>query len=141
LRSVAAVLPDRRLGLDALSTAIVARWDQIDRLAPLLQHGDLSPDQVLVTGDGAVLVDLDNCGVFPRGWDQATWRAAQLADGVARPVALPGPEPDPALLAVAVAVRSPEPFVRQRPDWPVLIDRLAAAGLTAVAADARSACR
>jgi Ser/Thr protein kinase RdoA (MazF antagonist) len=39
---------------------------------PVLLHGDLSPDQVVVDGGTAVLLDLDRACMGPAGWDAAT---------------------------------------------------------------------
>lgn len=82
----------------------------------VLVHGDLSPDQVVVTGDGAVLLDLDRAAAGPPDWDGAQWTVAQVADGAGPP--LPPPTPTAPLPVLAAALlRAPEPFRRLRPDW------------------------
>ncbi|MEJ5868805.1 hypothetical protein WDV85_13755 [Pseudokineococcus sp. 5B2Z-1] len=86
-------------------------------LAPA--HGDLSPDQVVVAPDGAVhVLDWDRAGLLPRGWDAASWEAAQraLAPGV-DPVPLGG-RAAPAVVAATHLVRAVEPFRRRHPAWP-----------------------
>jgi len=131
LRFVARILPDLVLDLDALIVAIAGHREELDRLSPALLHGDLSPDQVMMTDRGAVLVDLDACAIGPSGWDRATWLAAQAAAGGPPPTPLPGVPPHPLLVAAALALRAPEPFRRNRPDWPARTTALVAAGLDA----------
>lgn len=109
-----------------VATALARRLPELDRLPPVLLHGDLSPDQVVIDNDRAWLLDLDDCAAGPQGWDQASWLAAQVAEGSAVPVALPGPAPDPILLAAALALRAPEPFSRQRSGWAGRIDEMLA---------------
>ncbi|HSK27747.1 MAG TPA: hypothetical protein VK894_12635, partial [Jiangellales bacterium] len=100
--------------LPALGRALA----RADALAPgghrVLLHGDLSPDQVVLGPRGPVLLDLDRACVGPAGWDAATWWAAQLAEGSAMPVPLPGHAADPTLLAVAALARVAEPWRRRR---------------------------
>lgn len=116
-RSVGEIRP----GLGDLSAALARRL-AVDLgaadLGPIgIVHGDLSPDQVVMAGSIAVLLDLDEVRTGPIGWDAATWEAAQVAEGSAEPVALAG-DPAPAvLLAAALAVRAVEPFRRRRPGW------------------------
>lgn len=79
-------------------------------------HGDLSPDQVLIDGGTATVIDLDRTGRGPAGWDSASWVAAQIAAGPpdAHPVALRGPSPDAWTTAATALLRAPEPFRRRR---------------------------
>lgn len=128
--------PHRATEVGALRSAFWHRRHQLDRLAPALVHGDLSPDQVLVEDERAWLLDLDTCGMGPEGWDRATWCAAQVASGIDAPVALPGPMPDPVLSAAAFALRGPEPFSRQRHDWPGRTDRMLHRAAAALGLDA-----
>ena len=80
-------------------------------------HGDFSPDQVLVQDGSVHLVDLDESATGPLSWDAATWLAAQAANGSPAPVALPGTDAVPAMVAAALALRLVEPFRRRRPGW------------------------
>jgi Phosphotransferase enzyme family len=97
---------------------------------PVLLHGDLSPDQVVVDGATAVLLDLDRACVGAAGWDAATWLTGQVAAGGRDdPVPLPVEPPEPGLVAAAALARSAEPWRRRLPDRGV-----AAAGLVALAA-------
>ncbi|MFB9378755.1 phosphotransferase [Kineococcus gynurae] len=91
----------------------------LHRLPEVFLHGDLSADQVLVddasdAGLGPTLLDLDRAGRGPRGFDEASWWAAAVAAGEPGAVGVPGSSP---LLALAAALRLPEPFRRRRPDW------------------------
>lgn len=111
-------------------------------------HGDLSPDQLVVTDTAQVCVlDWDRAGLWPAGWDAATWvvttalgraldRAlgtcprtlldtgalAGLVDASEQPV--PGGEPPPDVVAAAALLRAPEPFRRRYPEWPDLTELL-----------------
>lgn len=128
LRQVAIVAPGHASAAAALHLAICRVTERLVRLPRVVVHGDLSADQVVVDGADAWFVDLDQCAWGPEGWDRATWIAAQVIDGDAAPVALPGPPPDPALVAIAIALRTPEPFARQHDEWAGAIQRgLAAA--------------
>lgn len=116
-RSVAATLPAERARLASLVGTLrracaAGCWPR----GRALLHGDLSPDQVVVTGKGAVLLDLDRAAVGPGGWDLAQWGAARIASGgPALPV--PGPPPAPVLVLAAALIRAPEPFRRLHPQW------------------------
>ncbi|WP_432562352.1 protein kinase family protein [Kineococcus sp. SYSU DK003] len=70
-------------------------------------HGDLSPDQLLQTDEGVVVLDLDRACRAPRGWDRACWAAATAREDGGSPV----------LVAAAALLRAPEPFRRRRPGW------------------------
>ncbi len=64
------------------AAALSARWEEIvarDPLGEALIHGDPHVDNVIVTADGPVLVDLESSGVGPASWDLAV-----LAVGVRR---------------------------------------------------------
>jgi hypothetical protein len=117
------LLPSLRRALEA--TPGIGR-----RAGPVLLHGDLSPDQVVVDGARAVLLDLDRACLGPAGWDAATWLAGQLATGGRDdPLPLPVAPPEPGLVAAAALARAPEPWRRRLPDRGA-----AAAGLVALAA-------
>lgn len=131
-RTVGAVLPDLARSAAGLVDALDGALDGgLADAAPAVigfVHGDLSPDQAIVspvTGR-AVLLDLDECGAGPLGWDAASWLAAQAAKGLTRPVPLPGPPPDPVLLAAALVIRAPEPFQRRRAGWDAMTTRMLA---------------
>lgn len=131
LGSVAALLPDAA-GLVADLTAWLTEAlegsspECDDRRGWGFVHGDLSPDQVVISErDGeALLVDLDDCGRGPHGWDAASWVAAQVATGSPRPRMLTEEHLAPVMLAAALAIRSPEPFQRRREHWEVTTLRM-----------------
>lgn len=83
-------------------------------------HGDFTTDQVVIDDGRPGLLDWDHAGLWPRGWDAATWEAGQIRDG-ARPwdvTPLPGVEaPSPAVRAAALLGYVPDPFRRQLPNW------------------------
>lgn len=121
-RAVVAAIPGERprvLRLLGLLLAHAGRWPPPTSLV----HGDFSPDQVVVTADRAVLLDLDRAAVGPAGWDAAQWVVAQLAAG---DVALPSPAapPEPVLVLAAALLRAPEPIRRIRPGWSRLVGGL-----------------
>jgi len=130
LGSVAAVLPgsvDLTVELSVRLREAFARGSRSSRclVHTGFVHGDLSPDQVVVSARGeAVMVDLDDCGRGPLDWDGASWVAAQVASGSPEPSVLPGEQPCPLMLAAALAARSPEPFQRRRPGWELTTDRM-----------------
>jgi hypothetical protein len=88
-------------------------------------HGDLSPDQIVVTDRTAVLLDLDRAAVGPAGWDGAQWMVAQLA--TAAPALPPLDTAAPALVLAAALQRAPEPFRRLHADWVQRTDAVLAA--------------
>jgi hypothetical protein len=66
-----------RLEVDALLTALYERCDALERdlatarphLPPGVIHGDAHTGNLLVTGTGVVICDLDSTGTGPREWD------------------------------------------------------------------------
>lgn len=143
---VTRLLPD----LEADVAAGVARTGDLPShtgaLRPL--HGDLSADQIVLGGDGAVgLLDWDRACLGDPVTDlAATWSAllrdeamgvlgpgtarevmAGLADGYRRVL----DPPDPELLATHTALhllrRAVEPFRRRTPEWPDHVRRIVAA--------------
>lgn len=160
-------LPDARIGTlipatsEAVCDLLPHRAAQIDRLSarlrdvlreeapPVLIHGDLSPDQVLVSvdetavpGEGRLplrVVDLDRSGLGPAGVDLGSWIASSLLAGVeeqaaaflggyARRRALPCAEELAAWTARALLAAALDPLRRYREDWlPAVEQRLALA--------------
>jgi hypothetical protein len=115
--------------LPALGRALEAAPSVGGGSRPVLLHGDLSPDQVVVDSGTAVLLDLDRACMGPAGWDAATWLAGQVAAGGRDdPLPLPVEPPEPGLVAAAALARAPEPWRRRLPDRGA-----AAAGLVALA--------
>jgi hypothetical protein len=110
--SVALTLPDARSRLARLVDAL---WQATWPATRVLVHGDLSPDQIVVTDRTAVLLDFDRAAVGPAGWDAAQWTVAQLATG--GPPLPPLGATEPVLVLAAALQRAPEPFRRLRPDW------------------------
>ena len=149
-------LPPARIGeLVPVTTEVVAdllpeRAPQIERLSqrlretlsaggpPALIHGDLSPDQVLVSvdetavpGEGQLplrVVDLDRSGLGPRSADLGSWIAScLLADveeqataflrGYARHLALPPSTELAAWTARALLSSALDPMRRHSEDW------------------------
>ncbi|MCB0977635.1 MAG: phosphotransferase [Acidimicrobiales bacterium] len=136
LRTVGSLLPALAGAASSLAADLDEALRQLPAGATSFLHGDLSPDQVIVPNSGGpvVLIDLDDCGRGPGGWDRATWLASQVATGSVDPVPLPGPAPHPTLLSAALAIRSPEPFQRRRVGWARTIESMlamSAAGLRA----------
>lgn len=134
LRLVIDVLPGQSGVASNLLESLHRRSAVLARLPHTVVHGDLSVDQVVVGAGGAWLVDLDDCAWGPRGWDRATWIAAQVVRGADRPIPLPGPAPAAELIAAALALRAPEPFARQRVGW-VQMTRTTLAFAAALLAD------
>ena len=160
-------LPAARIGapipetLTALTDLLPEHGARLARLAerlraalavdtpPVLIHGDLSPDQVLVSVDEAVpagqgrlplrVVDLDRSGLGPAEADLGAWLAACLLagveeqataflDGYARQRPLPAPEQLAAWTARAVLAAALDPMRRGAADWlPQVTRRLALA--------------
>lgn len=97
-------------------------------------HGDLTPDQVVVDGDRVGVLDWDQSGLWPLGWDVATWTAGLIVAGwspadetFTEPVtSSAGRSVDPAVLAAALILRGPEPFRRRHPQWADVTERLLA---------------
>ncbi|MGP9537345.1 phosphotransferase [Brachybacterium sp. AOP43-C2-M15] len=110
----------------------------------VLIHGDLSPDQVLVSVDETALpgrgrlplrvVDLDRSGLGPAGADLGSWlatclladveeQASAFLEGYARRRALPAPEVLAAWTARALLAAALDPLRRYREDWLPRIER------------------
>lgn len=128
--------------------ALDARWGKRGRrLADLLErsladvplapaHGDLTPDQVVVDEGRVHVLDWDRVGLYPVGWDAATWAVGRLLAGGAPPNqsaqrqarATGGPAAGTQLPAATRAAAhlayAPDPFRRQLPHWAALTERL-----------------
>lgn len=160
-------LPSARIGslipvtTDAVADLLPHRAEQIHRLSTRLRellrsdgtgvliHGDLSPDQVLVSvdrtavpGEGRLplrVVDLDRSGLGPAGADLGSWlascllagveeQAAAFLDGYAQRRALPVPEELAAWTARALLAAALDPMRRYGENWlPAIEQRLALA--------------
>ncbi|HEX7353042.1 phosphotransferase [Brachybacterium sp.] len=160
-------LPEARVGgLVPTATAAIAdllphRADAVDRLSDRLRdalpagaphvliHGDLSPDQVLVSVDETALpgegrlplrvVDLDRSGLGPAGADLGSWMASCLLSGVEEQAAaflegyslrrrLPSVQELAAWTARALLAAALDPMRRHGGDWlPAVEQRLALA--------------
>lgn len=93
-------------------------------LAPA--HGDLTPDQVVVDAGRLHVLDWDEAGDWPLGWDAATWAAGLVLEGwPAGQVAMPA-VPAPEVRAAAAIMRGPEPFRRRHSHWAERTDALLA---------------
>jgi len=129
--AVTAVLPAENDRLAALVHALRAGAGTCPAPRGLV-HGDLSPDQVVVDGRRALLLDLDRAAVGPTGWDAAQWTVAQLAAG--GPVLpAPGPAAPPVLVLAAALMRAPEPLRRLHPAWPACTEAVLRAAEVAAA--------
>lgn len=106
---------------DRAAAVVAALGDRLARIDRRPAHGDLTPDQVVVGPGGASVLDWDRLGLWPVGWDCATWTVGlilagwhradgSVADGCAREV-------DPSVLAAAAVLRLPEPFRRRYAAW------------------------
>ncbi|MDO5682772.1 MAG: hypothetical protein Q4G46_08090 [Propionibacteriaceae bacterium] len=114
----------------AIVTEISGRLGAVDRVPA---HGDFSHDQVVVDDSEPgttrlTILDWDRMGLWPSGWDAATWTAGLLVTGwhpgdgscaLDEPVA-------PEVLAAAAVLRGPEPFRRRHPTWADCTDLLLA---------------
>lgn len=142
---VTAALRAAATGLTAIGVAEDAVRRLAERVAAELPphvapaHGDLSPDQVVITGEGPVVLDWDRLGQWPVGWDAASW---QVTTGAEIPSSADALAPDahnsvhPAVLAAAAFVRAPEPFRRREPRWWERTEQLLALSADAVSAPA-----
>ncbi|WP_299301244.1 phosphotransferase [uncultured Brachybacterium sp.] len=145
--AVADLLPHRAERIERLSTRL---REELPADGPqVLIHGDLSPDQVLVSvdetavpGEGRLplrVVDLDRSGLGPAGADLGSWLASCLLAGVeeqaaaflagyAQHRALPAPEELAAWTARALLAAALDPMRRYGEDWlPTIEQRLALA--------------
>ncbi|WP_425307576.1 hypothetical protein AADG42_02100 [Ammonicoccus fulvus] len=117
-------------GLDMLSADWGSRAAAVaDRIhTPLARvplgpaHGDLTPDQVVVDDGHLHVLDWDEAGDWPLGWDTATWAMGLVlegwpadAAGIADPAGTPVPTPE--VRAAAAIMRGPEPFRRRHSHW------------------------
>lgn len=101
-----------------------------DRLAPALAalplapaHGDLTPDQVVVDDADVHVLDWDRVGLYPAGWDAATWDVGALLTGTPDVPDLPADADAPAVTrAAAHLAYAPDPFRRQLPGWAALTE-------------------
>ncbi|HHV21508.1 MAG TPA: hypothetical protein GXZ30_08245 [Propionibacterium sp.] len=101
---------------DAVVRAIV---DRLSRVPSAPAHGDLTPDQVVVDGDRLTVLDWDRAGLWPVGWDVASWTAGLVVAGWCAgdgSAAVTG-RVNPVVLAAAAILRGPEPFRRRHPAW------------------------
>ncbi|WP_432560588.1 hypothetical protein [Granulicoccus sp. GXG6511] len=114
---------------DRAAACVSASADRLGAVSRVPAHGDLTPDQVVVDGDCATVLDWDCAGNWPEGWDAATWTAGLIVagwhpgDGTC---AVEGVKVPPAVLVAAAILRGPEPFRRRHPDWPERIEALLA---------------
>ncbi|MFT6397538.1 MAG: aminoglycoside phosphotransferase (APT) family kinase protein [Bradymonadia bacterium] len=81
LESAAACGSPRISELQGLATQLLARWDATaasGSFAEVIVHGDLNRDNVVITVDGPVLLDLECAGYGPVAWDLvAQWVAVR----------------------------------------------------------------
>lgn len=104
--------------LEVLASALTHCIDHASaRNDAVLVHGDFSVDQVVIGANGAILLDLDRAAAGPRGWDAASWMAAQVSAGVplGQVTAVPDTAVPAPLLAAAALLRTPEAWRRRRP--------------------------
>ena len=153
------LLPARAARVDALAHRLAAALGDAPRPSTGI-HGDFHPGQVLLRGDGVVILDLDEAVLGDPADDLGTF-VAHLERAASRPAAS-APLPDPrsaraALLegygadgmasrvdlatAAALFLLAPHPFRAREPGWPRRIDDLLARveGLLVGAAHARRA--
>ena len=144
---IAEALDAAACGLAALDPAELGWTERAARLAADLSaalvdtpctpaHGDFSADQLVVTAGGEIRVlDWDRAGLWPLGWDAATWLVTRAlarsierftdgrSEGAAEPEGctdeppLDGSPPPPRVVAAAALLRAPEPFRRRYPGW------------------------
>ncbi|WP_035780735.1 phosphotransferase family protein [Arthrobacter sp. H14] len=141
IRVLGLILPPLAGRLDALPARLAARLD-VD-IPPALLHGDFSPDQVLMDGPEALLIDFDRSGIGPAASDLGSFAAVELLQendtGPAAPVqgwltgclvdgyrAAGGHITDDQLriwCAFHLGIRLTMPFRRCDPHWPAAIER------------------
>ena len=140
--AVAGLLPHRAAQIDRLSQQL--RQILPDGGPPALIHGDLSPDQVLVSVDETVapgeghlplrVVDLDRSGLGPRSADLGSWIASCLLTGVEEQATaflrgytrhhdLPPRTELAAWTARALLSSALDPLRRHSEDWPERVER------------------
>lgn len=126
---VAALLPELATRARALAGALLPR---LGGAAPVLSHGDWSPDQVLVDGGAVRIVDLDRACVAPPERDLGAWLASGGSPAMLEGCASAGggwhERALPAWRALAALERAAEPFRRGDEHWPASVAaRLASA--------------
>ncbi|MGO1225890.1 MAG: phosphotransferase [Brachybacterium sp.] len=140
--AVAELLPHRAQQVEQLTQRLRATLTTDGPLA--LIHGDLSPDQVLISvdetavpGEGHLplrVVDLDRSGLGPRSADLGSWIASCLLAGVeeqataflrgyTRHLALPPSAELAAWTARALLSSALDPLRRHRDDWMERVER------------------
>lgn len=102
---------------DRAATLARCLHQPLGRMVHAPAHGDLTFDQVVVDDGRASILDWDEAGLWPVGWDAATWVAGLIVAGwdeagIVEPYAI-----HPAVAAAAAILRGPEPFRRRWPDW------------------------
>ncbi|MGJ7442786.1 phosphotransferase [Aquipuribacter sp. MA13-6] len=120
-------------GAAALAREVVDALRALGASEPVLLHGDLSADQVVVAPSGEVgLIDLDEVVVGPACYDlagiTASWwlhdpeaaaaRVSALLEGYADRRGAPGPDGLRVRLAAHLLRRAPEAFRSGRRRWP-----------------------
>ena len=143
-RLVGRLLPERRVSVARLARQIAMRLP-VDG-APVLRHGDFSPDQVVVDAGRAGLLDLDEAVLGDPVADLGSFCAALARDAVCGPLdddraaaatdaflaayAHDAGAVDEGALrtwtAAAILRLAPEPFRHGDPRWPDRIDALVA---------------
>jgi len=124
---VAAVLPGLAADAGAIADAVL-RGVERSATPPMVSHGDLSPDQVLVGDDGVRLIDLDRVCLASPAADLGGFRAAAmlgglepLADALLAGYAEHRPLPTERELrlhsAASLLGRAIEPFRTRRDGW------------------------
>ncbi|WP_380168769.1 hypothetical protein [Jannaschia sp. R86511] len=129
-RTVDLLLPDA--GAGEVATELGRALLGLPRREPVLLHGDLSPDQLVVAPDGdAGLIDLDEVALGPASYDLAGMaaslrlahpltaddRLADLLAGYAAHHAPPGADELRVRTAAHLLRRAPEPFRSGRDGW------------------------
>lgn len=129
-RTVGLLAPDA--GAAALAREVVAALRSLPVPEPVLLHGDLSADQVVVAPSGGTgLIDLDEVALGPACYDlagiTASWwldepgsaaaRVTALLEGYTEGGGVPGPDGLRVRLAAHLLRRAPEPFRSGRRRW------------------------
>lgn len=146
---VASALRSAAVGVAAFDVAGLHWQERAARIAaelgPRLEtcgaapaHGDYSADQLVVSevlneqgeqreqgASQTQVLDWDRCGLWPLGWDAATWQVTETLAGRDghSPATLAAP---PEVVAAAALLRAPEPFRRRHFDWAERTEELVA---------------